>query len=97
MTELRPVSEILPSSGRHDPAGRSGPDEAKLSRSDELVLELVEVGIGLRKAESLVRAYPEPRIRKQLEWLPMRAARKPASLLIAAIEHDYDPPVYAAP
>ena len=67
----------------------------ELAAALELVLELVQVGIGLRKAESLVKAFPESRIRKQLGWLPLRAARRPASLLIAAIEHDYDAPVYA--
>lgn len=70
-------------------------DEPLLNPRDQLVLELVEVGIGLRKAGSLVNQYPMELIRRQLDWLPLRAARRPASLLIAAIEQDYDPPVYA--
>jgi hypothetical protein len=96
MTDLKPIGEILPhpESGRNRVPKRS-PDDAALSERDELILELIQIGVGLRKAESLVRAFPEARIRKQIEWLPLRAPRRPASLLIAAIERDYDPPVYA--
>lgn len=96
MTDLKPIGEILPSSenGRKR-APKQSPDDAALSERDELILELIQIGVGLRKAESLVRAYPETRIRKQIDWLPLRAPRQPASLLIASIEHDYDPPVYA--
>ena len=71
------------------------PDDAILSDTEELVLDLVRVGVGLRKAQSLVSRHPADLISRQLEWLPLRAARRPASLLIAAIEHNYDPPVYA--
>lgn len=96
MTELKPIGEILPPSGRGQRKFRGpSPDDAALNERDELVLELVQVGVGLRKAESIVRFYPVDRIRRQIEWLPLRAPRRPASLLIAAIEHDYDAPVYA--
>lgn len=71
------------------------PDEVALSERDQLVLDLVELGVALRKAESLVRRYPNQDIRKQLDWLPFRSARRPASMIIAAIENDYDKPAYA--
>jgi len=71
------------------------PDEVALSERDQLVLELVEIGVALRKAESLARRYPAQEIRKQLDWLPFRSARRPASMIIAAIENDYDKPAYA--
>ena len=94
MTGLEPIGEILPNARkRREPAG--DPYGEPLSERDELVLELVQKGVGLRKAESLVSAFPHTSIRQQLEWLPLRAARRPASLLIAAIEHGYDDPVYA--
>lgn len=91
---LEPIGELLPEAGRRSKR-RQTPDEAVLSESEELVLELVHVGVGLRKARSLVSEYAPERIEKQLRWLPLRAARRPASLLISAIENDYDPPVYA--
>lgn len=94
MTELKPIGELLNGNGAKG-RRRLSPDDAPLSPSDQLILELVEVGIGLRKAESLVSKHPEELIRKQLKWLPYRAARRPASLLIAAIENDYDAPAYA--
>lgn len=71
------------------------PDEVALSKRDQLVLDLVELGVALRKAENLVRRYPNKEIRKQLNWLPFRSARRPASMIIAAIENDYDKPAYA--
>ena len=94
MTDLEPIREFMPDPTKR-PRKRRSPDEAVLSDRDELVLELVQVGIGLRKAQSLVERHPSEVIRRQLRWLPQRAARRPASLLIAAIEHDYDAPVYA--
>lgn len=95
MAELRPIGEILPVPRRPMRFGRPTPDDAPLSERDQLVLELVQVGISLRKAESLVKKHPTDLIRRQLDWLPLRAARRPASLLIAAIERDFEAPAYA--
>lgn len=94
MSKLEPIGELLPEAPRPRKRAAS-PDDAVLTESEELVLDLVRVGIGLRKAQSLVERYPAGRIAQQLEWLSRRAARRPASLLIAAIEQNYDPPVYA--
>lgn len=91
---LEPIGELLPEANRRARHRRT-PDEAVLTESEELVLELVHIGVGLRKARSLVNEYPQERIERQLRWLPLRAARRPASLLISAIENDYDPPVYS--
>lgn len=92
MTNLEPIREVDPSSERR--LRRVTPDEVPLSDREELVLDLVHVGISLRKAEHLVSRYSADRIRRQLGWLTKRAPRKPASMLIAAIENDYDAPAY---
>jgi hypothetical protein len=94
------MSELLPIEGLDELANSPGslgssPDEAVLSEAEELTLELVQLGVGLRKAESLVRKYSPKRLRKQLRWLPHRSPRRPASMIIAAIENDYDKPAYA--
>lgn len=82
--------------GRHlRQAPEPTPDEVALSETDQLVLELVQIGVALRKAESLVRRFPEREIRQQISWLPFRSARRPASMIIAAIENGYDMPAYA--
>lgn len=94
MSGFEPIGEILPDIQRSRKR-RPSPDDAVLTEQEELVLELVHVGVGLRKARSLVDEYSTERIQRQLKWLPLRAARRPASLLISAIENDYDPPVYA--
>lgn len=94
MSELESISELMPEI-TPTRKRRLTPDDAVLTDAEELVLELVHVGVGLRKAQSLVEAYPADLIRRQLAWLPNRAARKPAPLLIAAIENNYGAPVYA--
>lgn len=92
MSDLEPIEALVPKNWR-PPKGMT-PDELPLSEGEELVLDLVEVGISRRKAEDLVCRFPYERIRQQLKWLPARGARKPASLLIVAIERDFDAPVY---
>ena len=87
MTELKPIGEFQPNA--------LNPDDIPLSERDQLILELVHVGVSLRKAESLVRRFPALTIQRQLDWLPYRSARRPASMIIAAIENDYDEPAYA--
>lgn len=96
MTDLQPIAEFLPDEPRkRRKAGRS-PDEAELNPNEELVLELVHLGVALRKAQHLVETYSASRITRQLAWLPLRSPRRPAPLLIAAIEHDYERPAYAS-
>lgn len=94
MTELRPIRELMSDEERRRRRRAQSPDDAQLTDKEELVLELVHVGVGLRKAESLVNHFSAERIRRQLKWLPHRAARRPASMIIAAIENDYDEPAY---
>lgn len=95
MTELKPIGDLLPTQDWSRPK-RITPDELPLSEKDQLILSLAEVGVSLRKAEDLVERYPWERIRQQLKWLPARGARRAASLLIVAIEKDFDAPVYGA-
>ena len=87
MSSLKPIGGLLPR--------QPSPDEVPLGERDQLVLELVEVGVSLRKAENLASRYPALKIRRQLDWLSYRSARRPASMIIAAIENDYDEPAYA--
>jgi len=42
----------------------------------------------------LVKRFAALKIKRQLDWLPYRAARRSASMIIAAIENDYDEPAY---
>lgn len=87
MSELRPIAELPDDNG-------PTPDDVVLTDREELVLELVEVGVALRKAESLVARFPKESIQRQLGWLSQRSPRRSAPLLIAAIEQNYGPPAY---
>jgi hypothetical protein len=53
---------------------------------------LLSVGVTKDQADFLLGSFEVERIQRQLEWLPYRNARNPASLLVAAIEHDYEEP-----
>lgn len=94
MISLDPIGELLPkgSPGRRETLPT--PDEVPLSRQDQLVLKLIEIGVSNRKAENMVHHFPPELIQRQLDWLPHRSARRPASMIIAAIENDYDEPAY---
>lgn len=96
MSEFESIAELLPEEPPRSRKKRLSPDDAVLTDAEELVLELAHVGIGLRKAQSLVDRFPAKQIAQQLEWLSLRNPRRPASLLIAAIEQNYDAPVYAS-
>lgn len=58
----------------------------------ELLSSLVEAGLSHRKAIEIVRRFDAERITRQIHWLPYRNAKVPASLLVSAIEQDYEPP-----
>lgn len=59
---------------------------------NELLGKLVEAGLSSRKALEIVNRFDQDRILRQVHWLPYRNARVPASLLVSAIEQDYEPP-----
>jgi hypothetical protein len=56
--------------------------------------KLLALGVLREQADLLLMNYPLERIERQIAWLPYRHAKNPARLLIAAIEHDYEPPAY---
>jgi len=80
---------FLPSSATAGNAANS----RQLHVGDELKGRLLEVGIEADRADSLLTHFAREAIKRQLEWLPYRDARNPAAFLIAAIEHDYEPPL----
>jgi len=62
------------------------PDEQKLKN------ELIEVGLLPEQAQELMKSFDAVRIRRQLAWLPLRAAKNPAGYLLAAVKDDYAAP-----
>lgn len=59
---------------------------------DQATKELIRCGVSRRKAVELVARFPLERIKRQISFLPHRQARRPASLLIVAIENDFEEP-----
>jgi hypothetical protein len=67
------------------------PQEAS-SLPSGLALRLEEAGLYPDQVDRLLSEYPEDRIKRQLDWLPVRKARVPAAMLVRAIEGDWGPP-----
>ncbi len=59
---------------------------------NELLRRLCAVGLERGQANEILEQYPAERIRRQLDWLPIRGARLPDRYLVAAIEGDYEAP-----
>ncbi len=59
---------------------------------EQLTRRLIAHGVSRTKAIELVTRFSEEEIERQIDWLPYRAAKAPAPLLIAAIEKNYQAP-----
>lgn len=55
--------------------------------------DLLTLGVPAEHVERLLASHEPDKIRQQIEWLPLRHANSPSRLLVAAIEHEYEPPV----
>jgi len=51
----------------------------------------LEIGVSPKVTHELLRYDPEV-IEQQLRWLPARNARRPSSLIVAAIKDNYEKP-----
>ncbi len=74
-------------------AGPSAPATGAAAAGEELVKALVTVGFDSTIAANFVRDFSPDVIRRQLEWFPLRRARRnPLGLLRRAIEQDWPKP-----
>lgn len=63
--------------------------------SDRLVLiavRLQELGVSHAGTVELLSQYQPDLIEKQLEWLPLRKAKRPEAFIIEAVRNNYSPP-----
>ena len=56
-----------------------------------LAVQLQRIGVSSRLMSELLM-YDLDKVEQQLIWLPARAARKPASMIVSAIRNDYEKP-----
>lgn len=70
-------------------------ERASSDRQASLHDRLIAKGITSDQAQFLTENYPINRIERQLDWLPYRNAKNPASFLVAAIREDYEAPSFA--
>lgn len=63
------------------------------SRLVRLAVELRQLGVSASQTERLLSTHPPDLVEQQLAWLPARKARRKASLIIAAIDRNYEEPL----
>lgn len=66
----------------------------------QLAMELLKLGVSKKGVEELLNHYPYEEIRRQLDFLPLRKAKRPEAFIVEAIRHSYSPPnehFYASP
>lgn len=75
------------------------PQEASPLPPEQADLRVQLIGVGLlpEQADDLMKRYDAVRIRRQLMWLPRRAAKNGAGYLLAAVRDDYAAPRAAKP
>src|SRR5579872_2626121 len=59
----------------------------------EVRAKLQLLGLAGDQADSTLSRFNLEEIQQQIEWLPYHNAKKPAALLVAAIEGNYDEPL----
>lgn len=73
------------------PSETPGPGESRNNRMVRLAGRLMQVGVSNSQIQKLL-LFDLDLVERQLDWLPFRSARKRASLIVAAIEKDYEAP-----
>lgn len=58
----------------------------------QLAVELQTLGVSQAGVVELLSKYPHEAIRKQLDWLPHRKAKRPEAFIIQAVRQNYSPP-----
>ncbi|MBN9501325.1 MAG: hypothetical protein BGO01_08585 [Armatimonadetes bacterium 55-13] len=90
MTAPDPLSEPTPGLDEieHEPGVIP---ELRQDRMVRLAKELLILGVSSKQVTRLL-GYDLDRVEQQLAWLPLRNPRKPASLIVAAIDQDFEAP-----
>lgn len=57
-----------------------------------LAVRLQELGVSQAGVVELLSQYPLDLVEQQLEWLPMRKAKRPEAFIIEAVRNNYSPP-----
>lgn len=68
------------------------PDPQEDAQTSEARDKLLLFGVPRDKAEDLISRHGAEEVLRQAKWLPYRRAKKPAQLLVAAIENGYGEP-----
>ena len=85
------MSKQLAPSGEIPPQLHPKPNETHQQRMVRLAAHLMYLGVSGRHVSRLL-SHPLDFIEQQIAWLPYRNARKKASMIVAAIENNYEAP-----
>ncbi len=71
---------------------RTGHEETVSEQMLRLAIELRQLGVSDSQTRRILATHDLEVVERQLRWLPYRSARKKASMILAAIDNDYDAP-----
>ncbi|MGV3615152.1 MAG: hypothetical protein ACO1SV_07435 [Fimbriimonas sp.] len=67
--------------------------QQRAEKLKQLATRLMWLGVEARTVERLLASYDPERVERQLDWIGARRPRNAASLIVAAIDADYPPPM----
>lgn len=59
---------------------------------EDVKRRLTALGVSADQVTRLLMTHDTAKIDRQLDWLPYRKAKKPAALIVVAIDRDFDAP-----
>jgi len=72
------------------------PNETRFERQVRLAARLMQLGVSRSQITQLL-LHDLDQVERQLDWLPYRRARKRSSLIVSAIEQDFEAPADWSP
>ncbi len=67
--------------------------ESGSNRYVHIARKMLEIGVARSHIRRIIATYEPERIERQIRWLQARRAKNRASLLVAAIDNDYEQPI----
>ena len=62
------------------------------NRATKIAYQLLKLGVSHRGVQELMIGYPYDQIERQLEFLPLRKAKRPEAFIMDAVRNNYSPP-----
>ena len=61
-------------------------------RATQIAVRLMKLGVSNAGVQELLAQYPYEEIERQLDFLPLRKAKRPEAFIMEAVRKNYSPP-----